>query len=99
MQIYGPYRVSSTQPNSPAQRAQPQKPAETAGKPTTAPTDQLDLSSGATGVNRLNATKIAGSGEIRIDRVADIRRQIADGSYDSPEKIDAALDKFLDQYA
>jgi negative regulator of flagellin synthesis FlgM len=31
--------------------------------------------------------------------VADIRRQIADGSYDTPEKMDAALDKFLDQYA
>ncbi len=99
MQIYGPYRVSSTQPNSPAQSAQPQKPAETAGKTTAAPTDKLDLSSGVTGVNRLNATEIAGSGEIRIDRVADVRRQIADGSYDTPEKIDAALDKFLDQYA
>ena len=99
MQIYGPYRVSTTQPNSPAQRAQTQQPAETAGKKTATPTDQLDLSNSATGVNRLNATEVAGNGEIRIDRVADIRRQIADGSYDTPEKMDAALDKFLDQYA
>lgn len=97
MQIYGPYRVSSAQPNSPAQRNQPQKPAETAAKAT--PTDQLDLSSTASGVNRINATEVAGSGEIRIDRVAEIRRQIADGTYDTPEKIDAALDKFMDQYA
>ena len=97
MQIYGPYRVSSTQPNSPAERSQPQKPVENAGK--AAPTDQLDLSSHATGVNRVNATEIAGNGEIRIDRVAEIRRQIAAGTYDTPDKIDAALDKFLDQYA
>ena len=42
---------------------------------------------------------IAGGGEIRIDRVAEIRRQIADGVYETPEKIDAALDRILDQYA
>ena len=97
MQIYGPYRVSTTQPNAPANRAQPQPPAETAGKASGAPLDQLDLSSG---VNRLSApSHIAGGGEIRIDRVADIRRQIADGSYDTPEKLDAALDRMLDQLA
>ncbi|KLU02128.1 hypothetical protein RISK_005798 [Rhodopirellula islandica] len=62
--------------------------------------DQLDLSSAATSVNRLDsASPIAGGGEIRIDRVADIRRQIADGSYDTPEKMDAALDRFLDELA
>lgn len=99
MQIYGPYRVSTTQPTSPAQRAQPQRTAEAGGNKTVAPTDQLDLSSSAAGVNRVNATEIAGNGEIRIDRVAEIRRQIADGKYDTSEKLDAALDKFLDQYA
>ena len=97
MQIFGPYRVTSTQPNTPAQRSQPQKPAEGAAK--ASPTDQLDLSNNATSVNRVNATEVAGNGEIRIDRVAEIRRQIADGTYDTPEKIDAALDKFMDQYA
>jgi len=100
MQIYGPYRVSSTQPNAAAQRTQPQKPADAAPKPNTPAVDHLDLSSTATGVNRLNATTaIAGGGEIRIDRVAEIRRQIADGSYETPEKMDAALDHMLDQFA
>ena len=80
------------------QRAQPQKPAE-ASKPAAAPADQLDLSSEANGVNRVAENQIAGGGEIRIDRVAEIRRQIADGSYDTPERLEAALDKFLDQYA
>ncbi len=100
MQIYGPYRVSATQNTSGAQRSQAQKPVE-ASEPNrmSQPADELDLSSSA-GVNRLADTgAIAGGGEIRIDRVADIRRQIADGVYETPEKLDAALDKLLDQYA
>lgn len=96
MQIYGPYRVS-TQPTAPAQRATPQKPADAASN-SSAPVDQLDLSSASSSVNRLDSTSpIAGNGEIRIDRVADLRRQIADGSYETPEKLDAALDRLLDQ--
>ena len=100
MQIYGPYRVSTTQPSAAAQRSQPQKPADAAAKPSSAPVDQLDLSSATSAVNRLDPmSQVAGGGEIRIDRVADIRRQIADGSYETPEKLDAALDRFLDQFA
>ena len=100
MQIYGPFRVSTTQPNAPAQRAQPEKPADLAPKANSAPVDQLDLSGASSGINRLDSTShIAGGGEIRIDRVADIRRQIADGSYETPEKIDAALDRLLDRLA
>ena len=100
MQIYGPYRVSTaaTGPTPPAggiNRTAAAKP-----KPSAAPVDQLDLSSSTTGVNRLDSLgpseAIAGGGEIRIDKVADLRRQIADGSYDTPEKMDAALDRFLD---
>lgn len=100
MQIYGPYRVSTTQATSGPQRSQPQKPADQASSSqstATNPVDQLDLSSN---VNRLNATtQIAGGGEIRIDRVAEIRRQIAEGNYETPEKLDAALDRMLDQLA
>ncbi len=100
MQIYGPYRVSTTQATSGPQRSQPPKPSEQASptqSTTTNPVDKLDLSSN---VNRLDATtQIAGGGEIRIDRVAEIRRQIADGNYETPEKLDAALDRLLDQLA
>ncbi|MAI71192.1 MAG: flagellar biosynthesis protein FlgM [Rhodopirellula sp.] len=100
MQIYGPYRVSTTQPSAAAQRSQPQKPAEATPTPPKGAVDQLDLSNAAGGVNRMapNPT-VAGGGEIRIDRVAEIRRQIADGSYETAEKMDAALDRLLDQYA
>ena len=100
MQIYGPYRVSTTQSTSSAQRTQAKPPADAAEPSRSAqPADQLDLSSAATGTNRMEGAAIAGNGEIRIDRVADIRRQIADGVYETPEKLDAALDKMLDQYA
>jgi negative regulator of flagellin synthesis FlgM len=100
MQIYGPYRVSTTQPDVAAQRSQPQKPADAAPKPASPPVDQLELSSSAANISRLEPiSQVAGGGEIRIERVAEIRRQIASGSYETPEKLDAALDRLLDQFA
>ena len=100
MQIYGPFRVSAAQATGTPKRIQPQKSAQPATQTKSAvPVDQLDLSSSATSINRLDSTSpVAGGGEIRIDKVADIRRQIADGKYDTPEKMDKALDSFLDQY-
>jgi len=35
--------------------------------------------------------------EIRHERVDEIRRQIAAGSYETPEKIELALDRMLDE--
>lgn len=102
MQIYGPYRVSPaalTGANSTAKSAEPQA-GQVNNRVSAQPADQLDLSTS----NRLQSTSAASGpetvgGDIRIDKVAQIRRQIADGSYDTPEKLDAALDKFLDQFA
>lgn len=99
MQIYGPYRVSTAQAADTSSRPSASR-TPAAGKPSTSPVDQLDISSAAGEVNRLTgASSTEGTSDIRVDRVADIRRQIASGSYDTPEKMDAALDKFLDQYA
>jgi anti-sigma28 factor (negative regulator of flagellin synthesis) len=101
MQIYGPFRVSTTQHTSGVQRTQPQKPVDASRQARSAqPVDQLDLTSSAAAANRLDqSSAIAGNGEIRIDRVADIRRQIAEGSYETAERLDAALDRLLDQFA
>ena len=104
MQIYGPFRVSAGQGINPAQASQASQRLTSSdaasSKPSATPVDQLDLSQAASSVNRLDATsQVAGGGGIRIDRVAEIRRQIADGNYDTPEKLDAALDRFLDQLA
>ena len=96
MQIYGPYRVSTAQPNSASQRSQPVKPAEPAPGQQSAPVDQLDLSS----TSRLEApSNVSVGGDIRIELVANIRRQIADGTYETPEKLDKALDRLLDRFA
>jgi negative regulator of flagellin synthesis FlgM len=95
MQIFGPFRISTAQAATGPQRLQPQSTAGAAAPRTAGPVDQLDLSSS---VSKADPTSsIAGGGEIRIDRVADLRRQIASGSYDTPERLDAALDRMLDR--
>ena len=102
MQIYGPYRVSTTQSASNVQstsavdRSSSTPSAGESSATSTGPVDQLDLSQAATASRGVeNAAPVAGEG-IRFDRVAEIRRQIADGNYDTPERMDAALDRFLD---
>lgn len=110
MQIYGPFRLSSTQaaqsPSSAgaAGRSANRLASPASPKPSAAPIDQLDLSSSsptsAAASNRMQeSSSVAGGGEIRVDRVADLRRQIAQGNYDTPEKMDMALDRFLDGFA
>lgn len=103
MQIYGPFRVSTSQSASHVQAAGPvdrshasSETSRTESAVNSGPVDKLDLSPAATGANRIDGgSAVAGEG-IRFERVAELRRQIADGSYDSPEKMDAALDRFLD---
>jgi negative regulator of flagellin synthesis FlgM len=46
----------------------------------------------------VDAVKAAGAtSDIRFDRVAAIKAAIADGSYETPDKLDAALDRLLDR--
>ncbi|MDA8697654.1 flagellar biosynthesis anti-sigma factor FlgM [Rhodopirellula sp.] len=101
MQIYGPFRVSTSQSVSPNNnRIQTPSSVDKPPKASTAPVDQLDLSSSVSDVNRLQTSAgVAGGGDIRVDRVAEIRRQIANGTYETPEKLDAALDRILDRFA
>ncbi len=102
MQIYGPFRLSAAAPTTPsagASRLAGSKPADS-GPRSIGPTDQLDLSALAStaATSGPSATSSAG-GDIRVDRVADLRRQIAAGGYDTPEKMDLALDRMLDAFA
>ena len=57
--------------------------------------DQLDLSPEAQALMASQATSSSHT-EIRADRVSTIRQQIADGTYETPEKMSAALDQVLD---
>ena len=92
MQIHGPYHVHGPQPlNAPhrikAPQAQP-SPAEPRG------IDQLDISPQADFISRVRELP-----DIRADRVAQIREQIQAGVYETPEKLDIALERLLDEIA
>ena len=55
-----------------------------------APVDQLDLSTEA---------QMLTGGEIRADRVAQVKADIANGVYETEAKLDAAIDRLLDEIA
>lgn len=70
------------------------KPAETQTSEPTHPTraaDRLELS----GAGHLLKTLKAG-GDIRADKVADIKAQIESGTYENEHKLDVATDRLLD---
>ncbi|HEV7299472.1 MAG TPA: flagellar biosynthesis anti-sigma factor FlgM [Tepidisphaeraceae bacterium] len=53
-------------------------------------TDRLELS-GLSGL-----LKAAKQNDIRVDKVAEMKAAIAAGNYETPEKMDVAVDKLLD---
>jgi negative regulator of flagellin synthesis FlgM len=65
----------------------------TAKTASTARADILDLSSEA---QELDSAPAASNG-IRTEKVAELRRAIAEGNYDTDDKVSAALDNFLNQ--
>ncbi len=77
-------RTNNSRPTEPLQAS-----AQAAGS---MPVDQLDLSAEAQQL-------VAASGDIRSERVAELRQAIADGSYETPERLSVALDRFLDSFA
>jgi negative regulator of flagellin synthesis FlgM len=62
--------------------------------PTGRAVDRLDISPAAEA-----AAQIAESGEVRQDLVNQIRAEIAAGTYETPAKLDAALERLLDEIA
>ena len=74
-----------------------QKPQAPAAKPAAAEAakparaaDKLELS----GAGHL--LKAAKANDVRADKVRDVKAQIAAGTYETPEKLDAAANKLLD---
>jgi negative regulator of flagellin synthesis FlgM len=89
MQIYGPSQLHGAQSiNAPHL----QRGAEV--QPGAAPSqaDQVDISPAAQ-----LAGKVSEIPDIRQDRVATLKAAIADGTYDTQDKLSTALDRLLDE--
>ena len=93
MRIQGPTFVHGAQPINAPHRTAAAAPAAEPGK-TLRPTDELTLSPEATLISQLQDVP-----DVRADRVAQLRAQIAAGTYETEEKLNAALDRLLDEIA
>ena len=91
MQINGPARLHGAQQVSAPHNTKISQKAQSPGMSEPI-RDQLDISPEAQ-----IAQPSQDGAEIRTDLVNRIRSEIANGTYDSPEKMDAALDRFLDE--
>lgn len=90
MQIYGPSQVHGPQginaPHFTHRTQNAQAPAANRGA------DRVEISAAAQ-----EASQTSEAGDIRHDLVNSIRNQIAAGTYETPEKMNAALERLLDQ--
>lgn len=85
--------INGIGPSSPVQKIvqQPIQKQIPANPPAQLPSvDKVELSSTAVHLDALKRN------DIRADKVADIRAQIEAGTYETPDKLDAAIDKLLD---
>jgi negative regulator of flagellin synthesis FlgM len=87
MQIHGPSQIQGikgphTNPNNDLK----------ASKPAAAPADRVDISAAAEA-----AASAAEVSEVREDLVARVRSEIAAGTYETPDKLDSALDGLLNE--
>ena len=82
----GPIRSAT-----PANAASSGKPAEASAA--TTPKDELELSAAGVAMDRANETP-----EMRAERLAQIKEAIDNGSYESDEKLDAALSRMFDSF-
>ncbi len=90
MHIIGPAHLHGPQSIGPPHGPQASKAAQ---RPDSVQiTDELDISDAA------RLTDLANSApEIRQDRVDAVRAKIAQGAYETPEKLDVAVERLLDE--
>lgn len=92
MEIYGPAHLHGPQAVNPPHSSKVSRPGPTDhGGPIR---DELEISDAARAAEIQPAS---GGAPIRQDKVNAIRAQIAAGTYETPEKLDAAIDRFLDE--
>ena len=86
--VHGSHAISSPHVTKPQQASTSQQATSPQAK------DEVTLSRAARQTNHASETN-ASNGEIRFDLVNRLRMEIADGTYETPEKLDAALEKML----
>ena len=84
-------RRTTTVQNTNAVNLQTQNKAKASQSGIQLPVDQLDIS--------LEAQALQTHGNVRADRVATIRAEIASGKYETSEKINSAVERMLDEFA
>lgn len=107
MQIHGFQPTQATQGVSGGQRAfGAQRPETAEAQVSNVPQDELELSaeaqtlSDAQAVGATEATNSTAAADgIRWDKVNALREAIANGDYDTPERMSASIDRMLDALA
>ena len=97
MQINGPAHIQGSQPIRGPQKidgAAAAQSTDAAGEAALHEADQLDISPEADMVSRVQDLP-----DVRAERIESIRQQIADGTYDTDEKLEIALGRMFDEFA
>ncbi len=89
MQINGAHQIHGTQAlNGPHFN---QRPQQAAGPNSAQPVDQLDISPAAQAASESSST-----GGVRADLVAQLKAEIASGTYETADKLESAVDRLFD---
>jgi negative regulator of flagellin synthesis FlgM len=101
MQIYGPVHLHGASPiNAPhtSRVSSPAAPDASSGPIQ----DEVQISDAGRRMEEIRGTyvdQVREMADVRQDRVAQIRAQIANGTYETPEKLNLAMERLLDEIA
>lgn len=90
MHIYGPSQLHGPQPIGAPHGTKPAQPTSRPEAPQIA--DEVDISEAARLVEQVQQMP-----EMRGDRVEAVRRQIAEGTYETRDKLNVAIERLLDE--
>ena len=94
MQVNGPTSVQPAQLHGAQPISGPHSPEPTARPSAFSGADEVQISAEADMLSRVHDVP-----EVRQDRIDSIRASIAQGDYETPEKLDLALERMLDEMA
>jgi negative regulator of flagellin synthesis FlgM len=90
MQVYGPTQLHGPQSISAPHSARATTPASSTAS--TSVSDQLDISSTGQLLDKINQLP-----DVRQDRVSQLRAAIAQGTYETDDKLGTAVNRLLDE--